>query len=60
MEQAIIWNDRILCPVCGRVTDRRVRPDTRAENLPLWCKKCHRESIIKIEKSLNRPQEGSV
>ena len=40
---------RIICPVCGRPTQYRVRPDSQARNWPIWCKHCRQESIVNIE-----------
>ena len=39
---------RIICPVCGRPTQNRVRLDTVAKHLPVWCKHCRQESIVNI------------
>ena len=39
---------RIVCPVCGRPTQFRVRPDTVAKQLPVWCKHCRQESVVNI------------
>lgn len=45
----IIIKDRcIVCPVCGRKTQQRVMPDTKAESLPIWCKWCRQQSIVDI------------
>ena len=40
---------RFICPVCGRPTQYRVRPDSQARNWPIWCKHCRQESIVNIE-----------
>lgn len=40
---------RIICPICGRPTQYRVRPDSQARNWPIWCKHCRQESIVNIE-----------
>lgn len=46
----------VYCPVCGKNPKRRhggkllrVRIDTRAENLPIYCSYCRREYIIEIK-----------
>lgn len=36
----------VRCPVCGCKTRTKVRPDTVLERFPLFCPKCHRESVI--------------
>lgn len=53
----IITGDRrIVCPVCGRPTHYRVRPDTVAKRLPVWCKHCRQESIVNI----GEPEPASI
>ena len=42
----------VLCPVCKRRV-MKIRPDTTARNLPVYCKRCRRESIVNIEQSLS-------
>lgn len=51
----------IYCPVCGKSPKLRrggkllrVRKDTRARNLPLYCSACRREYII----SITEPEAG--
>lgn len=39
----------LLCPICGRRTDQKIRPDTSATNLPLYCKKCKQTTIVDIK-----------
>ena len=39
---------RVVCPYCGNLTDQAVEPETRAANLPVWCRKCKRRIIVKI------------
>ena len=39
----------ILCPVCGNKTRTRVRADTKAENLPVFCPKCKRTSVLDLD-----------
>lgn len=41
-------NNFILCPVCGGKTRTKIRPDTRAENLIVFCPKCKRESVVNV------------
>jgi hypothetical protein len=44
-----VRDGRIVCPVCGRLTDQPVLPETRADNLPLFCKRCKRRFVVRIE-----------
>ena len=36
----------VRCPVCGGKTRTKVRPDTRLAQFPLYCPKCHRETVV--------------
>lgn len=36
----------IMCPICGKKTRDRIRPDTELKNFPLYCPKCKQESLI--------------
>ena len=47
-DKLITKDRRIICPVCGRGTQYRGRPDTKAKNWPIWCKHCRKESIVNI------------
>lgn len=38
-----------ICPACHQGKVLKVRQDTRAENLIVFCKKCGRESVVNIE-----------
>ena len=38
----------ILCPICGNKTRIRIRDDTVIENLPLFCPKCKKETLINV------------
>ena len=38
----------ILCPICGNKTRLKIRPDTELKNLPLYCPKCKKESLISV------------
>lgn len=40
---------RISCPVCKAKTDASVLPETRADYLPIWCKRCRQISIVSVE-----------
>ena len=39
----------ILCPICGCKTRLKVREDTQLKNLPLYCPKCRRETLIELK-----------
>lgn len=46
----LIIKDRcIVCPACRQKTNQVVRPDTEAQNLQLWCRKCKAIHIVNIE-----------
>ncbi len=38
----------IKCPVCGNKTRSKMRDDTEAKSLPVYCSKCKRESLVNI------------
>jgi hypothetical protein len=38
----------VLCPICGGKTRTKIRPDTEAKNLIVFCPKCKRESVVDI------------
>lgn len=40
----------ILCPICSRKTRTKIRPDTEAKRLPVFCPKCHRTFVMDIDK----------
>ena len=42
----------VLCPICNNKTRIKVRPDTVLENFPLFCPKCHKQTLINA-KQLN-------
>lgn len=37
----------VLCPAC-RAKLLRITPDTTAENLPIYCRKCKRELTVTV------------
>mgnify|MGYP001126296132 CR=1 FL=1 len=38
----------VLCPICGGKTRTKIRPDTEAKNLIVFCPKCKRESTVNV------------
>ena len=38
----------LACPYCGASRLQRIRPETRAESLQVYCRKCKRELIVDI------------
>lgn len=38
----------VLCPICGGKTRQKMRKDTVAKNLIVFCPKCKRESVVDI------------
>ena len=41
----------ILCPVCGNKTRVQIREDTELKNFPLFCPKCHKQTLINAKQS---------
>lgn len=39
----------VLCPICGGKTRTKIRPDTEAKNLPIFCKICKNEFMADIK-----------
>ncbi len=39
----------VLCPICGGKTRTKIRPDTEAKNLIVFCPKCKKESVVDIK-----------
>ncbi len=39
----------IVCPWCGGKLPERVTPQTRAEHLGVWCKRCKRRFEVHID-----------
>jgi hypothetical protein len=42
---------KLICPLCGRPTQQRMRPSTTLTDFPLYCKLCKRESIVNVNMS---------
>lgn len=42
---------RLICPLCGRPTQQRVRPTTSLTDFPLYCKMCKRETLVNMSQS---------
>lgn len=40
--------DWVLCPICGEKNRTKIRPDTEAKNLIVYCLKCKREAVVDI------------
>ena len=38
----------VLCPICGGKTRQKMREDTEAKNLIVFCPKCKNESVVDI------------
>ena len=45
MEHKQSW---LLCPLCRGKTRLRLREDTVIINLPLYCPKCKRETLVNV------------
>lgn len=48
-DRLAIKDGLIVCPVCRQKTNQAVRPETSAENLPLWCRHCKAVHIVHID-----------
>ena len=49
----------LTCPVCGRNHRLlKVRPETEARNLQLFCRTCRSEVIVDIEKGQSVKRQG--
>lgn len=50
--------DWVRCPVCGGKTRTKIRPDTEAKNLIVFCPKCKRETVMDIKDMESKKVEG--
>ena len=39
----------VYCPICNNKTRTKIRPDTVARNLPVFCPKCKNVSVMSFE-----------
>lgn len=44
----VVKDGLVVCPNCKQKTNQAVRFDTKAENLPLWCKSCKAVHLVNI------------
>lgn len=44
-----VRDGRAECPICGRITATRLRPDTVLRNFPLHCRFCRQVAIVNTE-----------
>lgn len=47
-----VKNERVVCPTCGRLVNVSVLPETTADNLPAWCRRCGWQGQVKIERGV--------
>lgn len=45
----VVKDGWLICPVCRRRKILRVREDTYARRLTVYCRACHAETIVNIE-----------
>lgn len=58
MEQSTMTEKWVLCPICGGKTRTKIRPDTEAKNLIVFCPKCKNESVVDIKDMESKKAEG--
>ena len=42
----------VMCPVCCNKTRIKIRKDTKLINVPLYCPKCRKESLINVKNQI--------
>ena len=47
-DKLTVKNERVVCPVCARLTNVSVLPDTKAQRLPIWCRRCGWQGQVNI------------
>ena len=45
----LVKDGYIVCPSCNFPTSQRLRPDTEAKNLRVWCRKCKHVTVVDIK-----------
>lgn len=55
----VVKDGWVSCPVCNRNNRLlRVRPDTEARNLQLYCRTCRTELLLNIDKGQSVKRQG--
>ena len=58
-DKLVIKDGWLTCPVCKRNKRLlRVRPDTEARNLQIYCKTCRSELVLNIEMGQSVKRQG--
>ena len=52
IDDKVIQQEWITCPICKNKTRVKIREDTILENFPLFCPKCKHENLVNV-KQLN-------
>lgn len=53
----IVKDGWLMCPACGRHKVLRLTPGTAARDLPVYCKRCGRETIVDIDQRLSQSRD---
>lgn len=48
----IVRDGWLICPVCNKGRVLKLRPDTAAQNLIVYCKQCGKETTVNIDECL--------